>query len=110
VNDESEDTNLTDQTLQAALEIRWEAVPGKFLVTPFVTYFDRDYDTLDQGQQQITGRLQLSLLRVPHLGENALSIEGRVDRIETSGTVETESTEGSFQITFGQQFSLSPRR
>ncbi len=110
VNDESEDTGLTDQTLQAALEIRWEAVPGKFLVTPFVTYFDRDYDTLDQGQQQITGRLQLSLLRVPHLGENALSIEGRIDRIESSGAVESESTEGSFQITFGQQFSLSPRR
>lgn len=110
VNDESEDTNLTDQTIQAALEIRWEAIAGKFLVTPLITYFDRDYDTLDQGQQQLTGRLQLTLLRVPHLGENALSVEGRVDRIESSGAFEDKSTEGSVQITFGQQFSLSPRR
>jgi hypothetical protein len=107
-HDELEDQNLTDQTIQAALEIRWEAIRGKLLITPLVTYYDRDMATINLDQEQITGRLQVSLLRVPRLGENALSIEGRIDRYQTSGYSETESTEGSVQISFGQRFGLVP--
>ena len=105
-HDESEDLNLTDQTIQAALEIRWEAIRGKFLVIPLLTYYDRDMATINLDQRQATGRLQFALLRIPKLGENALSIEGRIDKYQTSGTSETKSTEGSVQISFGQQFRV----
>jgi len=105
-HDEAKDLNLTDQTIQAAFELRWEAIKGKLLVTPFATYYDRDMGSINLDQRQISGRLQISILRVPKLGENALSIEGRVDNYQESGTNETDSTEGAFQISFGQRFNL----
>jgi hypothetical protein len=107
-HDELEELNLTDQTIQGALEVRVEAIRGKLLVTPLITYYDRDQVSINLDQEQLTGRLQISLLRVPKLGENALSIEGRIDRYQTSGYLETESTEGSVQISFGQRFGIVP--
>jgi len=104
--DEMKDLRFTNQTIQAAVEVRWEAVRGKFLITPLFTYLGRRYDTTTNREQRMTGRLQLTLVRVPGLGENALSLEGRVDRIDLKGPVEDKSTEGSVQISFGQQFGI----
>ena len=105
-HDESKDLDLTDQTIQAALEIRWEAIRGKLLITPLGTYYDRDMGTINLEQRQISGRLQISFLRVPKLGENALSIEGRIDNYQETGFNETSSTEGGVEISFGQRFNV----
>jgi hypothetical protein len=104
--EELKDLSLRNQTVQAALEVRWEAVRSKFLVTPLVTYLDRRYDSTTNREKRLTGRLQLTLIRVPGFGENALAIEGRVDKVDQSGPIEDKSTEGSVQLTFGQQFGL----
>jgi hypothetical protein len=50
------------------------------------------------------------LIRVPGLGENAFSVEGRVDRVELKGPTEDKNTEGSVQISFGQQFGFTSSR
>ena len=105
-HDESKDLNLTDQTIQAALEIRFEAIRGKLLITPLATYYDRDMATINLDQRQISGRLQISILRVPKLGENALSIEGRIDNYQETGVNETSSTEGGVEVSFGQRFNV----
>jgi hypothetical protein len=104
--DEMKDLSLTNQTIQAAVEVRWEAVRGKFLITPLFTYLDRRYDSTTNREKRWTSRLQLTLVRVPGLGENALSLEGRVDRTDLKGPIEDKSTEGSIQISFGQQFGI----
>jgi hypothetical protein len=103
---EFQDLNLTDQTIQAALEIRWEAIRGVFLVTPFVSWLDREWDTLAQREERLAGRLQLTWVRVPHLGDNTLSIEGRVDRRNLQGPVPDDTVEGGVQISFGQRIGI----
>ena len=105
--EELKDLSLTNQTIQAAIEVRWEALAGKFLVTPLFTYLDRRYDSTTNREKRTTGRLQLTLIRVPGLGENALSLEGRVDRVDLRGPIEDKSTEGSVQLSFGQQFGFT---
>ena len=107
---EHQDLDMTDQTVQAAMEFQWETVPGKFLMTPYVTYVDREYDTLEQRDDKLSVRLQLLLVRVPHFGENALAIEGRYDKIDHQDPIESESTETGVQITFGQRFNLLPKQ
>jgi len=104
--EELKDLSLTNQTIQAALEVRWEAVRGRFLITPLFTYLDRRYDSTTNKEKRMTGRLHLTLIRVPGLGENAFSVEGRVDRIELKGPIDDKTTEGSVQISFGQQFGF----
>jgi hypothetical protein len=106
---EYEDLDLKDQTFQGAMELQWEAVRGKFLITPSVSYVDREYDTLEQREDRLGGKIQLLLVRVPHFGENALALEGRVDKIDHDDPIQSESTEGSVSITFGQRFDLTPR-
>src|SRR6185295_11153925 len=101
--EELKDLALRNQTIQAAIEIRWQAVRTRLLVTPLVTYLDRRYDITAAREKRLTGRLQLTLIRVPGLGENALAVEGRVDRIDLG---EDKSTEGSIQLSFGQQFGF----
>ena len=102
----NEALDLTDQTIQAALEMRIEAKPGKFLVIPLVTWIDRDYESLVNKQQSFTGRLQLALLRVPHLGDNALALEGRITTVRQQEPIEYDSTEGSVTLTLGQRFQV----
>ncbi|TMQ64535.1 MAG: hypothetical protein E6K79_07445 [Candidatus Eisenbacteria bacterium] len=108
--EELKDLSLTNQTIQAAVEVRWEAVRGKFLVTPLFTYLDRRYDSTTNKEKRMTGRLHLTLIRVPGLGENAFAVEGRVDRVELKGPTEDKNTEGSVQISFGQQFGFTSSR
>ncbi len=107
--DEHDDLDLTDWTLQAAIELRWEALPGRFLIAPFASWLDREYDTLARTEEHLTVRLQVAWLRVPGLGDNALSLEGRINRIDLKDPIEDESTEGSVHLTFGQRFDLTAR-
>ncbi len=101
--EELKDLSLTNQTIQAAVEVRWEAVRSRFLITPLLTYLDRRYDITTNREKRMSGRLQLTLVRVPGLGESALSLEGRVDKVDLTGLVDDKSTEGSVQISFGQR-------
>ena len=103
---EFQDLDLTDQTIQAALEIRYEAIPGVFLVTPFVSWLDRDWDTLERREEHLATRLQLTWVRVPHLGENALSVEGRFDRINLKSPAPDDSNEWGVQVSFGQRIGI----
>jgi hypothetical protein len=48
----------------------------------------------------------VALLRVPHLGESALAIEGRITSTSQTSPIDTQSTEGSVTITLGQRFEI----
>ncbi len=100
------DQDLLDQTIQAAIEMRIEAKPGRLLITPFLTWMDRDYQTLIQEQHEFTGRLQVAFLRLPHLGESVLAIEGRITSLSQTKPIDTESTEGSVTVTLGQRYQI----
>ncbi|MBI4364767.1 MAG: hypothetical protein HY568_04990, partial [Candidatus Latescibacteria bacterium] len=52
----------------------------------------------------------ISLLRVPGLGENSISLEGRIDRMERTKPSGPSSTEGSAQLTLGHRFDLGGGR
>ena len=106
-HDDQQRLDLSDQTLQGTIEIRWEAIPGKFLVSPFITYLSRDYESLDRREDHVAGRLQLAWVHLPGLGNNALSLEGRIDRSNLQKPIEEKSTEGSVLVTFGQRFDLT---
>ena len=103
---EFQDLDLTDQTIQGALEVRWEAIKGVFLVTPFASYMDRDWETLARREKKFAGRLQLTWVRVPHLGENALSVEGRYDRLEQKSPAPDDSDDWGVQVSFGQRIGI----
>jgi hypothetical protein len=107
-HDDQRTLQYSDRTIQGTAEFRWEAIAGKFLVMPFLTYLDRNYESTGRDERHLTGRLQLAWVRVPGLGNNALSIEGRVDRRKFENPIEDHSTEGSVEVTFGQRFHLTP--
>jgi len=107
-HDDQRTLQYADRTIQGTAEFRWEAIAGKFLVMPFLTYLERNYESTGRDERHLTGRLQLAWVRVPGLGNNALSIEGRVDRRNFENPVEDHSTEGSVEVTFGQRFRLTP--
>ena len=56
------------------------------------------------GQERFTGRLQLTWVRVPGLGDNALSLEGRIDRLDLQDPVDDTTVEGSVELSIGQRF------
>jgi len=107
-HDDQRTLELSDRTIQGTAEFRWEAIAGSFLVMPFITYLDRVYESTDVNDKRVTGRLQLAWVRVPGFGNNALSIEGRIDRRTRTSPTEDRSTEGSVEVTFGQRFRLIP--
>jgi len=107
-HDDQRSLAFADRTIQGTAEFRWEAIAGTFLVMPFVTYLDRAYESTDIDEKHLTGRLQLAWVRVPGLGNNALSLEGRVDRRTRTSPTDDRSTEGSVEVTFGQRFRLIP--
>ena len=55
-------------------------------------------------EERFTGRLQLTWVRVPGLGDNALSLEGRIDRLDLQSPVDDTSIEGSVELSIGQRF------
>ncbi|HEX5030338.1 MAG TPA: hypothetical protein VFX78_02630 [Candidatus Eisenbacteria bacterium] len=103
---EFQDLDLTDQTIQAALELRYEAIRGVFLVTPFVSWLDREWDTLAQREERLATRLQLTWVRVPHLGDNTLSVEGRYDRVNRMAPTPDDTNDWGVQVSFGQRIGI----
>jgi hypothetical protein len=101
--------NLTDTTVQGSFEARWEAVAGRFLVTPFVSGATRHYELLGTKEDRYSAHLQLAFLRVPGFGENAVSLEGRVDRVQHLAPARAKDLDGSVQLTIGQRFSVAGR-
>jgi len=102
----SNGVNLTDTTIQGTLEARWEAIAGRFLVTPFISGSTRRYELFGTKEDRFSGRLQLALLRVAGLGENAVTLEGRVDRVQHLTPARPKDLDGSVQLTIGQRFGF----
>jgi len=105
----SNSLNLTDTTIQGSLEARWEAIAGRLLITPFVSGATRHYDLLGTKEDRYSARLQLALLRVAGLGENAISLEGRLDRAQHRRPARPTDLDGSVTLTIGQRFSVAGR-
>lgn len=103
------DLDLTDRTVQGSFEARWEAVAGQLLITPFLAGSSRTYDLQGTEEHRYSARLQIALLRVRGLGENAVSLEGRIDRLRRLEPRGPTDTDGSVQITVGQRFDLGER-
>jgi hypothetical protein len=103
---ELQDLDLTDHTIQAAAEIRWEAIAGKLLVAPFGSWIDREYDTVARKEDRVAARLQVAWLDLPGMRSSALSLEARIDRINLQSPVDDKSVEGSVQLSFGQKIDL----
>ncbi len=104
--DHSSGLNLTNSTVQGSFEARWEAVAGRFLVIPFVSGSTRHYELFGTKEDRFSGRLQLALLRVAGLGENAVSLEGRIDRVQHLTPARPKDLDGSVRLTIGQRFGI----
>jgi len=100
------DLDRSDTTIQASFEARWEAIRGKLLVTPFLAASGRDYELQGTEENRYGGRLQISVLRVPWLGENVVSIEGRLDHLDRVKPIEGASTDGSVMLLVGQRLPI----
>jgi hypothetical protein len=106
--DENRDLHLRDKTIQGALELRIEAVLERLLITPYVTYLLRDYELAGTNEDRLGGRLQISLLKLPGLGDAAFSIQGRVDRVRHREPLEDEDTEAGVEVFLGKRSPILP--
>jgi len=106
--DENRDLHARDMTIQGALEVRWEASPSRLLIMPFLSYISRDYELQGRSEDRLGGRLQISLLRVPGLGDAALSVQGRVERIWRLIPEGTHDTDEAVEISLGKRVSILP--
>lgn len=102
--DTNRDLDQTNRTIQGTFETRFEALPGRLLITPYFTGSSRDYEQFGTKEVRLGGRLQIALLRFAGLGENALALTGRVDRLKQQIPSEKTSTEGAIDLTWGQRF------
>lgn len=102
--DRNRGLDLDNTTLQGSFEARWEAIPGKLLVTPFVLASGRDYQQQGTKEGRYAARLQVAFLHVPGLGGSAVSLEGRVDRLKRIQPLETSTTDGSVMLFVGGMF------
>ncbi len=107
-NDDHDDLDLVDRTLQGTFELRWEASPGRLLVTPYVVYADRRWNTRGVRQEQVSGRLQIALVRIPFLRDGSVSLEGRVDRLQDKEPRNRKATDGAISLTIAQRLPLVP--
>jgi hypothetical protein len=107
-NDDHRDLGLIDRTLQGTFELRWEASPGRFLVTPYVVYLDRRLETLGARQEQVSGRLQIAWVHVPFLRDGSLSLEGRVNRLHDREPYSRSVTDGALSLAIAQRLPLVP--
>lgn len=103
----SQDLDRTDTTVQGSLEARWEAVPGRVLVIPSVSGVGRHYELFGTKEDRYSARLQVALLRVPGFGENAVSLEGRLDRVQHFDPEGPLDYDASVQLAIGQRFSIA---
>jgi hypothetical protein len=106
--DENQDLHLRDKTIQGALEVRFEAILERLLVTPYVTYLLRDYELAGTNEDRLGGRLQISLLKLPGLGDAAFSVQGRVDRIRHREPIEDSDTETAVEVFLGKRSPILP--
>jgi hypothetical protein len=102
----SSGVNLDDSTIQGSFEARWEAIAGRFLVTPFVSASGRHYELLGTREDRYSARLQLAFLRVPGLGENAVALTGRIDRVQHLTPALPQNLDTAVQLTIGQRFTI----
>jgi len=100
------DLNLTNTTIQGSFEARWEAVAGRFLVLPFLSGVSRNFDLFGVREDRYAARLQLAWLKVPGLGENALAVEGRLDRVRHLTPAAPSDLDASAKVTLGQRFDF----
>lgn len=106
--DRNRDLDARDLTAQGSLELRWEAVLSRFLVAPFVSYVTRDRESAGTSDRRLSVRLQLSLLRLPSLGDAALSVSGRVDRLWLREPEGTHRTDTGVDLSLGKRLPLVP--
>jgi hypothetical protein len=102
----SSGVNLDDSTIQGSFEARWEAIAGRFLVTPFLSGSTRHYELLGTREDRYSARLQLVLLRLAGLGENAVALTGRVDRVQHLVPTSAQDLDTSVQLSIGQRFGI----
>ena len=102
----SSGVNLGDRTIQGSFEARWEAIAGRFLVTPFVSGSTRHYELLGTREDRYSARLQLVLLRIAGLGENAVAVTGRVDRVQHLVPSSAQNLDTSVQLSIGQRIGI----
>jgi hypothetical protein len=105
--DHSGDLHATNTTVQGSFELRWEAIPGRFLVAPFLTGASRNYELLGTKEEHYAARVQLALLHVAGLGDNAVALEGRLDRLSHLKPSLPSQLDTSVQLTIGQRFGIS---
>ncbi len=98
-NDDRADLGLVDRTLQATFELRWEAIAGRFLVTPYVVYNDRDLESRGLQEELVSGRVQVALQRIPALFGAAVALEGRIARASRSKPAEAKDTDYGASLT-----------
>jgi len=98
--------DLEDTTVNGSFEVRWEAIAGRFLVIPFLTGISRHYELSGTREEQFSARLQLALLRVAGLGENAVTLQGRVDRVQHLTPARPRDLDGSVELTIGKRFGI----
>lgn len=98
-----EDWDKTDRTIQGTFETRWEAVRGRLLVTPYLAGSTQDHEALGTKETRLGGRLQVAWLRFAGLGENALALSGRIERVTTDLPASTRRTDAGVELTWGQR-------
>ncbi|HEU4335531.1 MAG TPA: hypothetical protein VFT32_13630, partial [Candidatus Eisenbacteria bacterium] len=107
-NDDRADLDLQDKSLNGSFELSWEASPGRLLLTPYVVYLDRRLESSGFREEQISGRLQIALVRVPALADGSVSLEGRLTRSIRKEPYEDRETDGAVSLTIAQRLPLVP--
>lgn len=107
-NDDRVDLELQDKTLNGSFELSWEVSPGRILLTPYVVYLDRRLESAGFREEQVSGRLQIALVRVPALADGSVSIEGRLTRAIRKEPYEDRETDGAVSLTIAQRLPLVP--
>lgn len=107
-NDDRADLDLQDKSLNGSFELSWEVSPGRLLLTPYVVYLDRRLESAGFREEQISGRLQIALVRVPALADGSVSLEGRLTRSIHKEPYEDRETDGSVSLTIAQRLPLVP--
>ncbi|HEX7077892.1 MAG TPA: hypothetical protein VF363_05690 [Candidatus Eisenbacteria bacterium] len=105
---QNRDLDARDLTFQGSMEVGWEAVASRFLVAPFVSYATRDYELEGTNDRRLSARLQLSLLRLPALGDAALSVSGHADRVWLREPSTSRRTDTGVELSLGKRIPLVP--
>ncbi|MGE5176973.1 MAG: hypothetical protein ACM3JJ_11430, partial [Hyphomicrobiales bacterium] len=102
------DLDVRDLTVQGSIELRWEAVASRLLMTPFVSYVTRDYQLEGTNDKRLSVRLQFAVLRLPSLGDAALSVSGRVERLWVNEPTSSHRTDTGVDLALGKRIPLLP--